>query len=137
MKKLVGFLVLCFVVFLVLYHQRLFVRDPLARVTRDGVKVDGTQVLINYTNDVLLLDKSDLRDRIYLVQHWNMSVGTPAVPVKCLRFLACMTDADQATEAKVNAGSRGSRTAFEGVTMTDRQVEFVDEEGALVSITLR
>ena len=137
MKKLFALLVIAFVVFLVIYRQRIFLRDPLGKVTRDGVAVDGTQVMINYPNDVLLLDKSAGRNRIYLVQHWNLTLGTPTVPVKCMQGVACMTDADQATEAKVAAGSRGRRPAFEGVTMTDRRVEFVDEDGALVEVVLR
>ena len=137
MKKLLALLVAAFVVFLVVYRQRIYLRDPIAKVTRDGASVDSTQVMINYPNDVLLLDKSAGRNRIYLVQHWNMALGTPTVPVKCMQGLACMTDADQATEAMVPVGSRGRRTPFEGVTMTNRRVEFVDEDGALVQVVLR
>ncbi len=137
MKKFIALLVLAFVVFLVIYRQRLYLRDPIAKVTRDGAPVDGTQVMINYPNDVLLVDKSAGRNRIYLVQHWNLTLGTPTVPVKCVQGMACMTDADQATEATVPVGSRGRRTPFEGITMTNRRVEFVDEEGALVQVVLR
>ena len=137
MKKIIALLVVCLVVFLVVYRQRIYLRDPIAKVTRDGSVVEATQVMINYPNDVLLLDRSDGRNRIYLVQHWNMALGTPAVPVKCFQGAACMTDADQATEALVQVGSRGKRTPFEGVTMTNRRVEFVDEDGALVQVVLR
>ena len=137
MKKVIAALVLCLVVFLVIYRQRVYVRDPLAKVSRDGTGVDGTQVMINYPTDVLLLDRSDGRNRIYLVQHWNLALGTPTVPVQCFEGLACMTNADQATEAMVQAGSRGKRTPYEGVTMTDRRVKFVDEDGALVEVVLR
>ena len=137
MKKLIALLVVGLVVFLVIYRQRVYLRDPLAKVTRDGQAVDATQVMINYPSDVLLLDKSDGRNRIYLVQHWNMALGTPTVPVKCIQGVSCMTNADQATEAMVQAGSRGKRPPFAGVTMTSRRVEFVDEDGALVQVVLR
>ncbi len=137
MKKLIGLLIVGFVVFLFVYRERLYLRDPIAKVSRDGKVVSSSQVMINYPNDVLLLDHSDGRNRIYLVQHWNLLLGTPTVPVKCLQQVACMTDADQATEAKVQVGSRGSRSPFEGVTMTPRLVEFVDEDGALVEVVLR
>ena len=48
-----------------------------------------------------------------------------------------MTDADQASARALPVGSRGRREVFEGVTMTNRRVEFVDEDGALVRVTLR
>ena len=43
----------------------------------------------------------------------------------------------QATGSKVEPGSRGRREPFEGVTMTNKRVEFVDEHGALVQVLLR
>ena len=54
MKKLIALLVLLLVVFVVVERKRVFVRDPLASVTRAGDKVSGEQVYINYYNDVLL-----------------------------------------------------------------------------------
>ena len=137
MKKFIALLVVALVVFLVVYRQRIYLRDPIAKVARDGAPVEGARVMINYPNDVLLLDKSGGRNRIYLVQHWNLALGTPTVPVKCVQGVACMTNADQATEVLVPPGSRGRRTPFEGVTMTNRRVEFVDEDGALVQVVLR
>ncbi len=137
MKKFIALSIIAFVVFLTIYRERVYLRDPLAHVTRDGIAVDGVRVMINYPNDVLLLDKSAGRNRIYLVQHWNLAVGTPTVMVKCIQEVACMTDANQATEARVVSGTRGKRSAFEGVTMTNKMVEFVDEDGALVLVTLR
>ena len=139
MKKPIALLIVALVVFLAIYRQRVFVRDPLATVTRDGLKVGSVPVMINYANDVLVQDRSSDADglRVYLVEHWNMAVGTPALALKCIQGVACMTDADQATERAVVAGSRGRRPAFEGVTMTNKRVEFVDENGALVEVTLR
>lgn len=137
MKKILALLTVVLIVFVVMHRQRLFLRDPLATVTRDGVKVSGVAVMINYSNDVLLQDASAGKRRLYLVQNWNRHAGFPTVALTCVQGLACMTDADQATATAVSPGSRGRRSVFEGVTMTNRQVEFVDEDGDLVQVTLR
>jgi len=137
MKKVLALGLLVFLVFVVVHRQRLFLRDPLASVTRDGVKVDGVRVMINYSNDVLLEDATAGYRRIYLVQHWNKVAETPTAPLHCLQGLACLTDADQAAGAAIVPGTRGRRTPFAGVTMTSNRIEFVDEDGALVEVTLR
>lgn len=137
MKKIIGLILLAIIVFVVIYRQRIFLRDPLATVTRDGVKMGGVYTMINYSNDVLVDDSSGAVHRIYLVQNWNKVDATPTAPLKCINGVACMTNADQATAAAVPVGSRGRRSAFEGVTMTNKRVEFVDEDGALVDVTLR
>ena len=137
MKRILLLLLLVLIVFVAVDRQRIFLWDPLARVTRDGVKVDGVRTMINYSNDVLVEDGSAGKRRLYLVQNWNKVAAAPTAELKCLRMLGCMTDADQATVAAIPVGSRGRRAAFEGVTMTNRRVEFVDEDGALVEVTLR
>ncbi len=137
MKKLVGLAFLAFIVFVLIYRQRVFLRDPLATVTRDGHKQAGVGVMINYNNDILMDDGSSAQHRIYLVEGWNKVPQFLVTTLKCIHGIACMTDADQARGAPVPAGPRGRRSAFEGVTMTNRKVEFVDEDGALVEVTLR
>ena len=137
MKKLLALVVLGMVVFIVINRQRVFLWDPIASVTRDGVKLSGVRAMINYSNDVLLEDASAGRTRIYLVQGWNKRLETPTAPLKCLKLLGCLTDADQATATPVPVGTRGKRPPFEGVTMTNKRVEFVDEDGALVVVALR
>jgi hypothetical protein len=136
-KKVLALLTLVFVVFVVIYRQRIFLWDPLATVARDGVKRGGVRVMINYSNDVLVDDKSTDARRLYLVQHWNQVAQYSTGPLKCIQFLACMTDAEHATGEKLTPGARGKRVPFDGVTMTNKQVEFWDESGALVSISLR
>jgi hypothetical protein len=136
-KKLLMLLTLGLVVFVAIYRQRIFLRDPLATVKRDGVKQGDVKVMINYTNDVLLDDASTSTRRLYVVQNWNKVAATPTVLLKCLQGMACMTDADQATASPIDVGARGRREKFEGVTMTNRKVEFVDEQGALVEVDLR
>lgn len=137
MKRLLTLLMIGLIVFVVIYRQRIFLWDPIAHVTRDGMQVNGVRTLINYSNDVILQDASAGKQRTYLVQSWSKVAATPSAPLKCIQLLACMTDADQATVETVPAGSRGRRSAFEGVTMTNRRVEFVDEDGALVEVVLR
>ena len=61
MKRIFALLLICLIVFIALRRQRIFLRDPLANVTRDGTAVGGVQVMINYTNDVLLQDGSKPR----------------------------------------------------------------------------
>jgi hypothetical protein len=137
MKRIFALLLICLIVYVALHRQQVFLRDPLATVTRDGTQVGGVQVMINYTNDVLLQDGSKPQHRLYLVQNWNKVAEVPTAPLKCMQWLACMTDADQAAATKLEPGSRGRRSPFESVTMTNRRVEFVDEDGALVTVTLR
>ncbi len=136
MKKLLLLLGVALVVFAVVYRQRIYVWDPLATVTRDGLKQSGVRVMINYSNDVMMDDASTNTRRIYLVQNWNKTAQY-ATALRCIEYLACMTDADQATGEKLTPGYRGRREPFEGVTMTDRRVEFVDERGNLVMVVLR
>lgn len=137
MKKLLGFVVLALMIFVIVFRQRVFLRDPLATVTRDGHKQGDVRVMINYSNDILMNDNSAATHRIYLVEGWNKVPQFLASTLRCINGVACMTDADQASGAPVPQGSRGRRPPFEGVTMTNKKVEFVDEDGALVEVTLR
>ena len=137
MKKLLLLLAVALVVFVVVYRQRIYVWDPLATVSRDGVKQGGVRVMINYSNDILMDDGSTTIRRIYIVQQWNKAAQFFTGPLRCIEYLACMTDADQATGDKVEPGSRGRREPFEGVTMTNKRIEFVDEHGNLVEVLLR
>lgn len=136
MKKFLLLVLLGLVVFAVIYHQRLYLWDPIAKVTRDGVPDTEARVRINYGNDVLLEDASGGLHRTYLVQAWDQKAVAPA-HLTCLGSAVCMTDADQAGGDVIVPGSRGRREPFQGVTMTNRRVEFVDENGALVQVTLR
>ena len=136
MRRLILLLLAGFVIFLVVERERLFLWDPVAKVTRDGVAVRGARASVNFLNDVLLRDFSGGRQRIYLVQNWDEEVIAPA-QLTCLGKFACLTDADHASGEVVPAGSRGRRPPFAGVTMTNRRVEFVDENGALVQVVIR
>jgi hypothetical protein len=95
-KKFLLLLVVILVVFVVYYRHRLYLRDPLGNVTRDGVKEDGTQVFLNYSNEVLL--ENDQPPMFVMLVQRDDHVGLP-LNLKCLHFVACLTDADTATLA--------------------------------------
>lgn len=138
MKKLLGIIFLALIVFIVIYRQRVFLRDPVAHVTRDGQQQAGVRVMINFNNDLLMDDNSTAIHRIYLVEGWNHIPQFFSTSLKCINGMACLTDADHALGVAVVPGaSLGRRSQGEIATMTNKQVEFVDESGALVSVTLR
>jgi hypothetical protein len=121
--------VLLLVVFVAVFRQRIFLRDPLGRVERSGVAQDGARVYINYSNDVLLEDATT--HQFVLVQGWSKVPGMPK-HLACLTGLACWTDAD---EAAVDSLGGASKTA--AAVMSSKEVTFVDEPGATVRVTLR
>ncbi len=118
--------------FILLNRQRIYLRDPLARVVREGQPVSGIKVLINYSNDVLLDDASvPGQRRTYLVQHWNQRLEIPTAPLKCLYGLACLLDADHATAVVLGGVKAGS------VSMSNTRVSFVGETGVSEEVHLR
>jgi hypothetical protein len=94
MKTTLTVLAVLFLVALIYYRQRIYVRDPLASVYRDDVKQEGVQVFINYSNDVLLEQDSPPTPTRILIQDWNKTPGTP-MSLTCLHWLACFTDSDR------------------------------------------
>jgi hypothetical protein len=127
MRKLIALLVVVAVVFVVWSRQRLYVRDPLGNVTRDGVKESGAQVYINYSNDVLL-QNYHAPMYVTLVQHGDR-VGVPAV-LHCVAYVACLLDADVATLAVADAGAQVE-------SMGAKTVSFRDAQGRAAVVTLR
>jgi hypothetical protein len=126
-KKFILLLVVLAVVFLVWNRKRVYVRDPLGSVTRDGVKEQGAQVFINYPNDVLL---QNYNAPIYVtvVQH-GQPVGTPAT-VHCVAYVVCLLDADVATLLDGTAGAAA-------ISMSGKSVEYRDLGGRDTVVTLR
>lgn len=137
MKKLVGLIFLGLIVFIAIYRQRVFLRDPLATVSRDGHTQGDVKVMINYNNDILMDDSSATPRRVYLVEGWNRTPVFLAGSIKCINGVACMTEADHATGTPVPHGSRGHGPAQDCATMTNKQVDFIDEDSAVVKVTLR
>jgi hypothetical protein len=124
---IVGTLLL--VVFVAVFRQRIFVRDPLGKVERNGVAQDGTRLYINYSNDVLVEDSA--QHQFVLVQGWNALPGVPQ-HLFCLTGMVCWTDADRAAVFPVE-GVGGKTPAV----MSAKEVTFVDPSGARVRVALR
>jgi len=126
-RKLILLLVVVAVVFVVWNRQRLYVRDPLGSVVRDGVKEQGAQVLINYSNDVLL-QNYNAPMYVTLIQQGNR-VGTPAV-LHCVAYAACLLDADVPEFLFTDEAAKVT-------TMTGKVVEYRDGKGRNTVVTLR
>jgi hypothetical protein len=117
------------IVFAVVFRQRIFVRDPLGKVERNGIAQDGARLYINYSNDVLVEDAGV--GRRYLVEGWN---GVPGVPkqLACLTGLVCWTDA-----AEAEGFSLGNAPNQVHAAMSAKEVSFDDETGAAMKVQLR
>ncbi|MDP9038240.1 MAG: hypothetical protein M3O02_03065 [Acidobacteriota bacterium] len=135
MKRVLLLLFVLIFGYILLHRERGFVRDPLATVYLDGAAQAGWQVYINYSNDVLLeRDAQPARGYGILVQNWNRIPGNPAT-LKCIHWMACMTDADHATALPLDhtgPGAYDPRTS-----MSSRVVSFADGEGHTLRVTLR
>jgi hypothetical protein len=134
-KKLLALVVLALMVFAVLNKQRLYVRDPLAQVTRNGEPQSDVRIMVSWRRDVLMEDLRGGHHRIYLLQNWNK---TPAMPMEltCLTGLVCMTDADQATTLPITIKKSGRPITAMNVAMSPAAVQFADEDGKVVEIAL-
>jgi hypothetical protein len=128
LKRVVVVGVLLLVVIAVVYRQRLFLRDPLGKVERNGMRVEGARVFINYFNDVLI--QSADGGQPYLVQRGSMP-GTP-VKLSCLRGMMCWTEADSA--ATVPLGKVDYRP---NLVMSSKEVTFQDGNDDGVRVVLR
>ena len=125
MKKLIALLVLVLIVFVIVERQRIFVRDVLASVERDGAKVDGEQVFININNDVLL--ENDNPPMHVLMAQKGQPLGVPT-KLRCIHWVACMTDADVAS----TMAAGGSAPVMSAKTVT-----FRDQDGRRWVVSLR
>lgn len=127
----VGKLILLFVVvalaFVVVEREKLFVRDPLGSVTRNGVKEDGAQVFINYNNDVMI--ENDHAPLYVEIVERGHAVGYPA-NLKCVHWMMCLTDAYPATLMSTAEGA-----VIE--SMDSHAVRFRDPQRGETVVTLR
>ena len=126
MKKLFLLLTLVVIVFVVYNHQRIYLHDPLGSVTRDGVKEEGVQVFINYSNDVLLEHDGSPRYAT-LLQH-GQPVGSPRM-LQCMHFVGCMSESDVAPVLVANPKAHIE-------SMSSKAVSFVDDSGREAVVTL-
>jgi hypothetical protein len=129
-------LILAFVVIMgliIINRERVYLRNPLATVYRNEARQDGIQVFQNYSNDVLLEKDSDIPFRI-LVQDGNEVPGTP-VNLTCIRWMACLTSSDRPPTLPVEWKGKGKYDPQ--VTITNKDVSFVDGDGSRVRVELR
>jgi hypothetical protein len=120
---------LLLVIFVAVFRQRIFLRDPLGRMERNGVAVDGARLYINFSNDVLVEEPGTARR--YLVQGWSAMPGVPQI-LGCVQGLACWTDADHASVYPLDGRGAGAKAA-----MSAKEVTFADETGARIRVQLR
>ena len=127
MKKIWLVLVLVGAWFLYAHRMTLFLRDPLGTVTRGGAYEEGAQVYLNYDNDVVVMNDK-LPKYIDIVQH-GQPVGVSA-SLKCLFSVMCLVSAYPAPQIAPVTGMAAE-------IMTNRQVQFKDENGREVVVRLR
>ena len=129
MKKILISGTLLLAVFVAVFRQRIFLRDPVGKVQRNGVAQDGARVYINYSNDVLVEDSAS--HEFVLVQGWSSLPGAPQ-HLFCFTGLMCWTDADRATVFPLEGV--GGRTR---AVMSAKEVTFLDGSGAAARVELR
>jgi hypothetical protein len=112
-----------------IFRQRIFLRDPLGKVERNGIRQDATRVFINYSNDVLLEDLT--RNNRYLVEGWNNVPGVPK-HLACITGLVCWTEENEAEVFALGDAPNQVHAA-----MSAKEVVFEDETGAPIRIKLR
>ena len=112
--------------------------DLLQGSDKDG-KQSGVQVFVNASGDVLLWQDAEPGAYRILVQGWNKAPGTP-MRLTCIRWIVCLTDADRASIIPLdwtgNSG-RGKGKYDPHVSMTGREVSFVNGDGATMRVELR
>jgi hypothetical protein len=113
---------------MVVYRERIYLRDPLGVVERNGVKQDRAEVYINYSNDVLVQEDESRR---WLVQAATKMPGVP-LHLSCLRWTACLTETNPAPVIKLGGADYTPQVVFSGT-----QVEFEDGNGAMVRVAIR
>ena len=72
--------------------------------------------MINYSNDVLVDDKSKGEERFYLVQDWSNAVGVPSAPLKCIYWHGLLDGCGSGAVFPVTALPGGR-----ALTMTDER----------------
>jgi hypothetical protein len=120
-------------------RQRIYVRDPLATVTRNDAKQSGVEVYINASDDVLLWQEAEPGAYRTLLQGW---IKMPGIPYRltCMHWMACLTDSDHASIIPLNwngNGGKGRGKYDPAVTMTGREISYMDADGETMRVVLR
>lgn len=131
MRRLISLVLVVLILLAVLFRDRIYVRDPLGSVERNGVAVSGARVFINFSNDLLLQERNDTH--MVVVQQWNRTPVTPP-RLTCIEGLLCVTPADRLLSVDATSGAS---TAEGTAQMSNREVTFTDEDGSHVHVTFR
>ncbi len=126
MRKFILLVIVAVIALAIIYHQRLFLRDPLGKVERNGVAVPDARVFINYSNDVLV--QEDSGRHMFVVQNYNKLAGSPS-GLTCIQGLLCVTPTDEAVPGTADSSKQAD--------MSDREVSFTDELGSRVHVQIR
>ncbi len=127
MKKWVSLALVFLSLFVYENRMRLFLRDPLGTVLRDGAKEDGAQVFLNYDNDVLL--ENDHPPLYMTILQHGQPVGAPTT-LKCFHYLVCLANGYPAPQSAAYSGARLE-------SMTSKEVRFRDSARREVQVQLR
>ena len=112
----------------VVYRDRLYLRDPLGRLERDGRRVEDARVFINYSNDVLVQEKQGTR--MFVVQNWSHAATVPA-GLTCVQGMLCLTPADRVVDAQSEGGAQTT------AVMSSREASYTDAAGSRVRVVIR
>ncbi|WP_213805568.1 hypothetical protein [Granulicella sp. dw_53] len=132
MRKIIVVGLILIVVILVIFRQRLFLRDPIAKVERNGTLQTQYRVYLNYFNDILVEDLE--HNRRFLVQAKDgvpIAPGTP-LHLQCLQAMACLTETNFAQTVPLSKEYMPAE-----VEMTNSFVAFHDGDGAAMRVSLR
>ena len=126
MKKWIALVLIVVCVFVVYDRNRLYVRDPVGSVSRNGINEASAQIYINFSRDVLI-ENDNSPAYTLLLQHGNHA-GTP-VELYCLHWLLCMTDTDAATFTQ-------PPQSISVEEMTGKSIRFLDSDKRETVVTL-
>jgi hypothetical protein len=121
-------------VYILVNRERIYLRDPIATVYRNGEEQSGVQVYMNYSDNILLEQDSGPNPYRILLQDWNPAPGTP-FDLRRIRWMACMTTTERAPTMPLLFTGKGKYNP--NLNMTDRESSFTDPAGARIRITLR
>ena len=96
-------------VFILVNRERIYLRDPIATVYRNGVEQSGVQVYMNYSDEILIEQDAEPNPYRILLQDWNPMPGTP-LELHCLIWTACMTTAASVMPSPLPPYSSGIAT---------------------------
>jgi hypothetical protein len=133
MKAIAVVVLVVLVMWTAFNRERIFVRDPVASVYRNGVKQQGVEVYLNFSNDILMQKKSDPPSPPTILQHWDQAPEIP-VGLVCMRWLACLTEADHSPV--LPSSSDGKRDDIPLAQMNGRHIQYVDRSGAQIRVEL-